>query len=293
MELRVIGRGALAGVLTGIVAFVFARIWAEPQINKAIAYETGRDHWLARLDKAAGRPVTPDGPEIFSRHVQSTAGLATGVIGFSTAMGALVAVVYLVLHGRFSVRPRTLALLVAGFGFLGVYAMPFVKYPANPPAIGHSFTVATRSALYLTLVISSLVLLGLGAFLGRRLQPRFGAFRATLLAAAAVLVVFSVLIGVLPSLGDLHANVVHANQFGYARASTETPQPITDLQGRLVYPGFPADVLWKFRWYSLLDQLLIWTGIGLVFSALLERVIGRAPGLTVQQVLDGGESAAV
>ena len=67
MELRVIGRGALAGFLAGIVSFVFARIWAEPVINKAIDYESGRDEVLARLNKAAGRPVAPDGPEIFSR----------------------------------------------------------------------------------------------------------------------------------------------------------------------------------------------------------------------------------
>jgi hypothetical protein len=32
-------------------------------------------------------------------------------------------------------------------------------------------------------------------------------------------------------------------------------------------------VLWKFRWYSLLNQLLIWTATGLVFGALLERYL--------------------
>src|SRR5699024_5079273 len=113
---------------------------------------------------------------------QSTAGLATGVVAFATAMGALVAVVYLVLQGRFRIRPRTLALLIAGFGLLGVYLLPFVKYPANPPAVGHSFTIITRGHLYLTMVGTSLVLLGLATYLGRRLQPRFGTFHATLLA---------------------------------------------------------------------------------------------------------------
>ena len=38
-------------------------------------------------------------------------------------------------------------------------------------------------------------------------------------------------------------------------------------------PGFDADVLWKFRWYSLINQLLIWTVTGLVFGALLERYL--------------------
>ena len=65
----------------------------------------------------------------------------------------------------------------------------------------------------------------------------------------------------------------HADQFGYARAATETPQPITNIlstpstvdgktfaPGQIVYPGFDADVLWKFRWYSIINQALIWAG---------------------------------
>ena len=85
--------------------------------------------------------VAPDGPEIFSRDIQSTIGIASGIIAFSVAMGALIAVAYLVLHGRFTLRPSRLAWLIAGLGFLGVYLLPFVKYPANPPAIGHTFTI--------------------------------------------------------------------------------------------------------------------------------------------------------
>src|SRR6201995_672852 len=120
-------------------------------------------------------------------------------------MGALVAVAYLVLHGRFQIRPRNLAWLIAGFGFLGVYLLPFVKYPANPPAIGHSFTISTRTHLYLAMVVASLVLLGLAAFLARKLTPRFGVTRAVLLAALAFLVGYGIVLGLLPSLGDLSA----------------------------------------------------------------------------------------
>jgi hypothetical protein len=289
MEFRVIGRGALAGLIAGVLGFAFARIWAEPIINKAIGYESGRDSVLDALNKAAGRPLTADGPEIFSRSIQSTIGAATGIIGFATAMGALVAVAYLVLHGRFPVRPRTIAWSICAFGFLGVYLLPFVKYPANPPAIGHTFTIAQRSRLYLTMVIASLVLLGLAVALARRLTPRLGGFRAVLLAAAAFFAVYGVLIGVLPSLGNLSANVAHTDQFGFARSATETPAPITNIlstplsvngvtiaPGQIVYPGFDADALWKFRWYSILNQLLIWTTIAVIFGALVERlVIGR------------------
>lgn len=277
METRVIGRGALSGLIAGVIAFVFAQLFAEPVINKAIEYESGRDTVLAALNKAAGRAVAPDGPEIFSRHLQSTVGLATGLIGFGAAMGALVAVAYLVVHGRFSVRPRILVQLIAGFGFLGVFLLPFVKYPANPPAIGHTFTITSRGHLYLTLVACSVLLLGGATYLGYRLHHRLGVYRATLIAGAAFLVPYCVLIGVLPALGNLAANVAHQHDFGYARSATETPAPVTNLQGQIVYPGFPADVLWKFRWYSLLNQLLIWGGTALIFAGLLERFLRPAP----------------
>jgi hypothetical protein len=286
MEIRVILRGALSGFIAGVLGFIFARIFAEPVINKAIGYESGRDAISAALNHAAGRPIAPDGPEIFSRTIQSTIGIATGIIAFSTAMGALIAVAYLVLHGRFSVRPRNLVWMIAGFGFGGVYLLPFVKYPANPPAIGHTFTITTRGQLYLTMVAGSLILLGLAVWLARKLTPRLGVTGAVVAAAVGFLVVYGVLIGVLPSLGNLGANVAHANQFGYAQASTETPQPITNIlsvplhvggktiaPGQIVYPGFDADVLWKFRWYSMINQLLIWTVTALIFGALLERYL--------------------
>ena len=289
MEIRIIGRGALAGVFAGILGFVFARIFAEPVINKAIAYESGRDSWLALLNKAAGRPAAPDGPEIFSRTIQSTVGIATGIIAFSAAMGALIAVAYLCLHGRFNVRPRNLVWMIAAFGFAGVYLLPFVKYPANPPAIGHTFTIATRAQLYLVMVASSLILLGLAVWTTRRLMPRFGMVGAVVLSAIGFLVVYGVLIGLLPSLGNLSANVANAGQFGYTSAATETPQAITNIlsvplhingktiaPGQIVYPGFDADVLWKFRWYSILNQLLIWTTIALVFGTLLDRFLQPA-----------------
>jgi Probable cobalt transporter subunit (CbtA) len=66
MEIRVILRGALAGCCAGVLGFVFARIVAEPVINQAISYESGCDAILAQLNRAAGRPIAPDGPEIFA-----------------------------------------------------------------------------------------------------------------------------------------------------------------------------------------------------------------------------------
>jgi thiamine transporter ThiT len=57
MERRLILRGFLAGTIGGLLAFVFARIFAEPLIQRAIDYEEGRAAAQDALDRAAGLNV--------------------------------------------------------------------------------------------------------------------------------------------------------------------------------------------------------------------------------------------
>ncbi|MFJ8471263.1 CbtA family protein [Kitasatospora sp. NPDC094011] len=269
MEKRLILRGVLAGAVAGLLAFVFARIFAEPQINAAIAYESGRDDAQGLLDKAAGLPMDMGGPDIFSRTVQANVGIGVGMILFGTAMGALFAIAYTVCLGRTGkLRPRTLAMLVALGGFLGLYFVPFIKYPANPPAIGHPETIRDRGNLYLGMVVCSIVFLVLAVWLGKRLQARFGNWNATLLAAGAFAVAIGIVMAVLPSLGELADNV---QQFGHH--ATETPLPLTDDKGAIVYPGFPADTLFEFRFSSVAAQLLLWGTLGLLFGPMAERLL--------------------
>lgn len=280
MEKRLILRGVLAGALAGLLAFVFARIFAEPQIDKAISYENGRDAATAALDKASHLPPPPPGPDIFSRTIQANVGIGVGMVFFGIAMGMLFAVTYAVCLGRVGrLRARNLALLVAGAGFLGIYFVPFVKYPANPPSIGHPDTITARGNLYLAMVICSVVFLIGAVWLGKQLQARFGNWNATLLAGAAYVVVIGVVMALLPSLGQLSTNVQE-----YGHHATETPLPLTDSHGAIVYPGFPADVLFSFRFYSIAAQLLLWATLGLVFGPLAERLLNpgaKAPGKPV------------
>jgi predicted cobalt transporter CbtA len=269
MEKRIILRGLLAGAVAGLLAFVFARIFAEPVINKAISYENGRDAAQAVLDKAAGLTPAAAGPDIFSRTVQANIGIGVGMIAFGTAMGGLFAVAYLLCLGRVGrIQPRTLALLVTLGGFLGFYLVPFIKYPANPPAIGHPETIRDRGLLYLTMVACSIVFLATAVWLGQRLKARFGNWNATLLVALAFAVAIGIVMAVLPAVGHLPANVRE-----YGNQATETPLPLTNAQGTIVYPGFPADVLFSFRLYSVAAQLILWATIGLVFGPLAERLL--------------------
>ncbi len=280
MERRFIVRGLLAGAIGGILAFVFARIFAEPQIQTAIDYESGRDAAQAVLDKAAGLTPEAAGPDLFSRTVQANVGIGVGIVLFGAAVGGLYAVAYILACGRTgNVRPRTLALLVALGGFLALYLIPFIKYPANPPSIGHPDTIRDRGGLYLVMVVASIAFLILAVWLGQRLKPRFGNWNATLLAGLACVVALGVVMFVLPSLGHLSANVHE-----YGSHKTETPLPLRNPRGQIVYPGFPADVLFAFRFYSVAAQAILWTAIGLCFAPMAERLLARADEPGIEQV---------
>lgn len=254
MEKRLIGGGLLAGALGAVLAFVFARLFAEPVIARAIAFEDGR------TDAENAHGVHEHGAELFTRGVQANAGLGFGVLIFGLAMGALFAVLFTVVYARTKgAGPQTLSWLLAAGAFWAVYVVPFLKYPPNPPAVGQSDTIGARTGWYLVMVLASVVAAIGAVWLARRLTGRFGVGNARLLAAGSYLVAIVVVAVLLPSVD-------------------ETPGPLRDAAGAIVYPGFPADVLYEFRLVSLATQLVLWAGIGLVFSAVASRLLSeRAP----------------
>jgi len=251
VEKRLITRGLLAGAVGAVLAFVFARVFAEPVIGRAIAYEDGR----TEVEHAQG--VHEHGVEVFTRGVQSIAGLGFGVLLFGVAMGALFAVFFCVGYGRAGgVGAQVFSISMAAVAFIVVYLVPFVKYPPNPPAVGQSDTIGMRTEWYLVMVLAS-VGLAIGAvWLARRLVGRLGGWNAGLSAAAAYVVAIVVVMLLLPTVN-------------------ETPEPMRDASGTIVYPGFPADVLYEFRLVSLGTQLVLWASIGLVFSTLAGRLLGE------------------
>jgi len=255
VEQKLVLRGLLAGALAGLVTFLFARIFAEPIIQKAIDYEGARDAAQDALDKTAGHE---EHAEVFTRTVQANLGLGAGLILFGAAMGVLFAIAYVVCLGRVGrLQPRSIALAVAGGAFLALYLVPFLKYPANPPAIGDEDTIQQRSSYYLLMVVASILFLVLTVWLGKRLRARFGAWNATLIAGGVFIAATAIVMLVLPRVA-------------------ETPEPLTDATGKIVFPGFPADVLFRFRLYSVGAQALLWGVLGLVFAPLADRVVRPA-----------------
>lgn len=256
MEKQIIGRGVLAGALAGVFAFVFARIFVEPVIERAIGYEdgVGAAHEVLEAAAGAGHSHGEDGGG-FTRAVQMNIGMGLGVLAFSVAMGALFAVVFAVAYGRVGdISARLLSLYVAGGMLLSLYVVPALKYPPSPPALSLDETIAQRTMLYLLMVVLSAALFVGAVYLGRRLVERLGAWNATLAAGGAYVVAAAVVMLILPTIA-------------------ETPGPLPDDAGTIVYEGFPADDLYEFRLFSLGTQVVMWATIGLVFAALVARLL--------------------
>jgi predicted cobalt transporter CbtA len=251
VEKRLVARGLLAGLVGAVLAFVFARLCAEPVIGRAIAYEE------ARTEAEQAQGVHEHGVELFTRGVQANAGLGFGVLLFGVAMGALFAVLFCLVYARATnPMPQRLSVLLAAGAFVAVYLVPFVKYPPNPPAVGQSDTIGMRTGWYLVMVLISVVLAVAAVWLARRLAARFGTWNGGLLAGGTYLVVLAVVMVLLPNVDEI-------------------PQPLRDAAGVIIYPGFPADVLYEFRLVSLGTQLVLWVTIGLVFATLAGRLLGE------------------
>ncbi|ODU06398.1 MAG: cobalt transporter [Pseudonocardia sp. SCN 72-86] len=264
-------RGIGAGALGGLIAFVFARIFAEPLIQAAIDYESGRDEAKDALAVAAGQQPEAAGPDIFSRAIQANVGIGVGMIAFGVAVGCFFAVAFCMAYGRTGrIRPRQLSLLVALAGFVTLYFVPFLKYPANPPSIGNPDTIGDRAGLYGVMIIAAVVFAILAVWVGQRLQARLGTWNSTLVATLLFAVLCGVVMALLPALGSLSANADLTGSL-----LTETPQPLKDAAGTIVYPGFDADLLFRFRLYSLIAQILLWGVMGLTFAPLADKVFAR------------------
>src|ERR1700760_674944 len=127
-------RGMLAGLFAGLLVFGFGKVFGEPQVDRAIAFETARDEARAKHHDAMGTPAEQPEPELVSRGVQASYGLLTGVVVYSAAFGGLFALVFAFANGRaWHCGPRAGAALLAAGGFIAVYLAPSLKYPASPP----------------------------------------------------------------------------------------------------------------------------------------------------------------
>jgi predicted cobalt transporter CbtA len=224
-------RGMLVGLVAGLLVFAFARWAGEPQVDRAIAFETS-------MDQAKGEPPEP---EMVSRKIQKGFGLLTGVVVYGTALGGIFGLVFAYARGRLSQsRPRVLSALIAAIGFVTIVLSPSLKYPANPPSVGNPETIGIRTAAYFLLITISIVVMALALKSRRHWSKSLGGWNATLLAGLLYVVIVSVFAHFLPVIDEVPAE-------------------------------FPASLLWKFRIASWETQAVMWSVLGLLFGWLTER----------------------
>ncbi|WP_037762507.1 CbtA family protein [Streptomyces sp. 142MFCol3.1] len=239
-------RGMLAGLAAGLLALVVAYFLGEPRVDSAIGYEEAHSH------------AHEHGVEAVSRTMQSTGGLATGVLVYGVAFGGIAALAYCFALGRIGrFGPRASALLLSVAGLLAVYVVPFLKYPANPPSVGDPDTIGKRTTLYFLMMLLSVLLAVATVILGKRLAPRLGNWNATIAAGAF----FVLTIGL---------------AFAFLPAVNEVPK------------DFSGTLLWQFRLAALAIQLTLWTAFGLVFGFLAERVLAPKPAAAGSQEVTAG-----
>lgn len=224
-------RGMLVGIIAGALVFCFAHWLGEPEIERAIAFETS-------LDQSRGE--APE-PMLVSRQVQRTVGLLTGTLLYGVALGGIFGLVYAYAQSRYNVSgPRQLSALIAGFGYVGIVIVPTLKYPGNPPSVGSSGTIGIRTAAYFLLIALSIATLTLSIQLYRRFAARFGSWNGALLAGAFYLIFIVILYRLFPTIDEV---------------------PST----------FPASLLWRFRIASWELQAVLWASLGLAYGWSAER----------------------
>ena len=254
-------RGLLAGLIACLVAFGVAFTVGEPPIDTAIGLEEAAAA-EAPAEPAADEAHThaegeeghthADGEEGhthshgeeeggITRTTQKTWGLATATIAVGVALGGIIALIAAAVAGRLGrLTVVGSTALVTALGFVAYVLVPFLKYPAAPPAVGSGDTIGSRTAYYFTFALISIVAMVATVFLGRWLAAARGVWTGVVVAGVAYVIVVTVAALAMPTVNELG--------------------------------DFPADVLWEFRISSILTLAALWGAMGVSLTWLLGRV---------------------
>lgn len=248
--LTLVLRGLLAGVIAGLLAGAVAFVVGEPNVDRAIAYEESRaaaaehDHDGAAAEESTGGHSHGDDSAVeISRGTQKF-GLFLATTLSGAALGAMLgAVIYLVRRAGLLARHNASVrvLLVTGACYLAVVLVPFLLYPANPPAVGDPDTINARTLQWVAAVVLGAVAVIAAGYAARAVAGSQPALRlaAPVLAGVAVVAIGWLL---LPS----------------AEAAPD---------------GFSASLMWSFRLSSLATTATLWFALAVIFAALTERAL--------------------
>ncbi|RKT20727.1 putative cobalt transporter subunit CbtA [Paraburkholderia sp. RAU2J] len=228
---KLLVRGMLAGIAAGLLTFGFAGMVGEPQVDQAISFE----------EKAEAAHGDAPEPELVSRDTQAGLGLLTGVVTYGAAFGGLFSLVFAYAYGRVgAMSARALSAWLALGAFIALVIVPNIKYPANPPSVGDPETIGMRTGLFFLMIAISLTAMVFSLKVRRRAVMKLGAWNGSIVAGLVFVAIIAAVQLSMPVINEVPA-------------------------------AFPAVLLWKFRVAAIGMQVIMWTTIGLLFGALVER----------------------
>ncbi len=242
-------RGLLAGLIAGILTFAVAYIAGEPSVDAAIQVEAAGEpasHSHEATEHSHEEAATEhshdeEGGTVVSRQNQSTWGLLTATVSTGVALGGIVALAAAFALGRIGrLRPSQSTALVAALGFVSVALVPFIKYPATPPAVGDADTIGARTTQYFVMLAISVIAMIAVVLLFRALVGRLGTYTAVLVSAATYLAVVILAAQLMPTVNEIGE--------------------------------FPADTLWYFRRGSLMTLATLWGVLGIALTGLIGKL---------------------
>jgi hypothetical protein len=233
-------RGLVTGALAGLLAGVFAFVVGEPLVQDAIDIETTTARASASLT-----PVLGHLGDLAVTRGEQRGGLFLATALYGACVGTIFAVAFALLRGRTGARDDwQLSVRLAGLLFLVFVLVPWLKYPANPPAVGDPETIGDRTWAYLALLAGGAAAL-VAAFRVRRAVPVDAApWCRPVLAGGTFVLLVGFLATVLPGVNE-------------------------------VPDGFPASLLWEFRLSSLGTQAVLWTALGVGYGIASLRAVAR------------------
>jgi len=143
----------LSGVIAGVILAGVNYFVAEPFIDQAIGIE---------VDNSIASGEVVDFDELSSYRVWQKEGTFAAGAFLGLTYGAILGIVYVISRKYLpSSDDRKKALILAAIMCLSLYVVPFIKYPANPPAVGDPETIGLRDSLYTSYQLASgLIALG-------------------------------------------------------------------------------------------------------------------------------------
>ena len=232
-------RGVAAGAVAGVASALVQLLVTEIPIRAALAVEAAREA------SGDGHGHSHGGEELVGRGTQVVGGML-GVVIVGVAVGLVFATAYALSKRWFAAgTPFTRSFAFGAAVFGAVALLPWLKYPANPPAVGDPETVDHRTALYLGVVVAGLVIVWGASLLADRLREQSQPVRTTAVLLAVTAAVAVVLLAFPASPDTIPADM-------------------------------PVAVLWQFRLSSLAQLATLYVGIGVVFGLLVDPATRRA-----------------